>query len=193
MSLLARRGMDRIPPAGGGGAASIDIVWHLSTDTPYPEPIGGNTGINIYQSNTNPTLSNMVDQDNVGSGLGFSRTGGSPSQQALTVPAGSDNGRWSADMSEYYDYTGSNVTYTITGFDANEVVDLDILCSFRTAGRTMHILIEGVDETGIFACSNNTASQLLTGMQADGSGEMTIQIVFDAGNAVINCLGIDRS
>ena len=172
----------------GAVTSRIDIVWDNGT----VDPISPNTGINRQPLNTSAILSNLVDQDNVASTVDFQRTAGSPS--GGTTGSECTDARWNASMSEDFDFTSSTITFTISGLDASEEVDLSIFSSRAVNGGDMAYWLQGVKQAE-FDCLDNVTVKEYTGIIANGSGEITIEvdsIPVGAPYASINCLGIDR-
>jgi hypothetical protein len=172
----------------------IDIVFHQPADTPYPAtPIGPNTGINTYDITNDTALTNLVDQENVATGIDFSMQSGSPASGSGGNTC--THARWNDEhISDNYDYTSSNVVYILEGFDANEPdIDLNIFCStVQSVGANMELVIQGAGQ-GAFDNYQITDTQLITGITANASGEVTIQMIKQGGDmACINCIGVDR-
>jgi hypothetical protein len=168
-----------------GVEEKLDIVWDDGAVTPIPP----NTGINQFVLGSGSLFSNLVTQENVATSVAIQRTVGSP----LTAFTGSEctDPRWNATMSLDGDYKNDSVTYTISGLLSEEVVNLNIFGS-TSGGGNMAYWIQGVKQAE-FSCGGNTTSQLYSGIVADGSGEITIEMTVIAGGvASINCLGIDR-
>ena len=164
----------------------IDIVWDNAAVTPIPP----NTGVNRFPLGSSSLVPNLVTQDNVATTVAIQRTLGSPAT-AITGAECTDP-RWNATMSNDSDFTGSSVTYTITGLNPNEVVDLNLFSS-TNGGGTMAYWLQGVRKEN-FICGDNVNSKVYTGIIANGSGVITVEVdqVDLGGVACICCLGIDR-